>query len=57
MSQPVEGGVDEAYLTSCCRRFRDDTYVGAIGAEKKAGLEDGLEQSEGRGGIEFMSQS
>ncbi|KAK2668050.1 hypothetical protein RAB80_015429 [Fusarium oxysporum f. sp. vasinfectum] len=32
MSQPVEGCVNEAYLTS---RFRDDTYVGAIGAEKK----------------------
>ncbi|EXK77761.1 hypothetical protein FOQG_17546 [Fusarium oxysporum f. sp. raphani 54005] len=42
MSQPVEGCVKEAYLTS---RFRDDTYDGA---EKKVGLE------EGRGGIEFM---
>ncbi|EXK40790.1 hypothetical protein FOXG_20361 [Fusarium oxysporum f. sp. lycopersici 4287] len=37
--------------------FRDDTYVGAIGAEKKVGLEEGLEQSEGRGGIGFMCQS
>ncbi|KAM5511662.1 Beta-hexosaminidase [Fusarium oxysporum f. sp. phaseoli] len=33
--ESTEGCVKDAYLTSC--RVRDDTYVGAIGAEKKVG--------------------
>jgi hypothetical protein len=31
--------------------------MSVVSWEKKVGLEEGLEQSEGRGGIEFMSQS